>query len=227
MKVREIMTSQVMTVGPDTPVPALASLFASRGISGVPVVDGTGQLVGLVTEGDLLRQITGEEEAQSWFRRLIESAPSQALQYVQSHGRVARDLMTTSLETVGEDDSIQKAAGIMAKRNIRRLPVVRDGKLVGILSRADLMKAIVAPPAQAPGETSDAEIERKLVAEMRRHSWADAYYIFPHVEKGTVQFHGFCNSDDVERGLRVLAEGIPGVKGVTFDLSPVPPPMLA
>lgn len=86
---------------------------------------------------------------------------------------------------MGEDDSIQKAAGIMAKRNIRRLPVVRDGKLVGILSRADLMKAIVAPPAQAPGETSDAEIERKLVAEMRRHSWADAYYIFPHVEKGT------------------------------------------
>ncbi|MCK8784336.1 CBS domain-containing protein [Roseomonas sp. NAR14] len=228
MQVRDVMTKGALTVRPETPVRAVASLFAERGISGAPVVDADGTVIGVISEGDLLRQIAApEEKPRSWLHRLIDSAPSQALSYAQAHGRTVRDVMSASPMTIGEEDSVAHAAKLLEEHRIRRLPVVRDGKLVGILSRADLMKALLSAPEPGATTSTDAEIERRLNAEMRRQSWTGAYYIFPSVQDGVVSFNGFCDSRDVERGLRVLAEGIPGVKEVRFDLAPVPPPMIA
>ena len=224
MLVRDIMTRDVMTVSPDTPVPALATLFADRGISGVPVVEADGSLIGLVTEGDLMRRLAAEDEApKSWLSRLFGAAPRQAHDYAQIHGQRARDVMSTKLEVVSEEDTVAHAAALLEKRHIRRLPVVKDGRLAGVLSRADLMRAVLAPAAKADVSISDQEIRRNVRREMRKQAWADSYLVFVDVTGGVVTFHGFSRSPDVERALRVLAESVPGVKDVKLDLVPKPP----
>jgi len=223
MFVRDIMTREVMTVTPETPVPALAALFAERGISGVPVVEASGNLIGLVTEGDLIRRLVAEDEQpRSWLSRLFGSSPQQAHQYAQIHGQRARDVMSTQLQVVGEDDTVSHAASLLEKHHIRRLPVVKDGKLLGILSRADMMRALLAPIAKSDASVSDRELLLRVRAEMRKQSWADSYLIFADVADGVVTFHGFSRSADVERALRALGEGIPGVKAVKLDLAPKP-----
>lgn len=223
MFVRDIMTREVMTVTPDTPVPALAALFAERGISGVPVVEASGNLIGLVTEGDLIRRLVADEEQpRSWLSRLFGSSPQQAHHYAQIHGQHARDVMSTQLQVVGEDDTVSHAAALLEKHHIRRLPVVRNGKLLGILSRADMMRALLAPIAKSDAPVSDRELLLRVRAEMRKQSWADSYLIFADVADGVVTFHGFSRSPDVERALRALGEGIPGVKAVKLDLAPKP-----
>ncbi len=224
MLVREIMTRDVMTVAPETPVPALATLFADRGISGVPVVEADGTLVGLVTEGDLMRRLAAEGEApKSWLSRLFGAAPRLAADYAQIHGQQARDVMSTKLEVVSEDDTVPHVAALLEKRGIRRLPVVKDGKLIGIVSRADLMRAVLASPRKPEAAISDQEIRREVRRQMRQQAWADSYLIFVDVTDGVVTFHGFSRSPDVERALRVLGEAVPGVKGVKLDLVPKPP----
>jgi CBS domain-containing protein len=223
MLVRDIMTRDVMTVSPETPVPALAALFAERGISGVPVVDGGGALLGLVTEGDLIRRLAAEGRPEkSWLSRLLGAAPREAHDYAQIHGQRAGDIMTTDLEVVGEEDTVSHAAGLLEKRGIRRLPVVREGRLAGIVSRADMMRALLAAQPRPDATVSDAEIRRQVRQAMKKQPWADSYLIFVNVEGGVVTFHGFTRSADVDRGLRVLAEGIPGVKDVRLDLQPKP-----
>jgi CBS domain-containing protein len=224
MLVRDIMTREVMTVTPETPVPALAALFAERGISGVPVVDASGNLIGLVTEGDLIRRLVVEgEQPRSWLSRLFGSSPQQAHQYAQIHGQRARDVMSTQLQVVGEEDTVSHAAVLLEKHHIRRLPVVKDGKLVGILSRADMMRALLVPVAKVDAPVSDRELLRRVQAEMRTQSWADSYLIFADVAEGVVTFHGLSRSSDVEHALRALGESIPGVKDVKLDLAPKPP----
>jgi CBS domain-containing protein len=224
MLVRDIMSREVMTVTPDTPVPALAALFADRGISGVPVVEADGSLIGLVTEGDLIRRLVAEnEQPRSWLSRMFGSSPQQAHQYAQVHGQRARDVMSTQLQVLSEDDTVSHAAALLEKHHIRRLPVVKNGKLLGILSRADLMRAVLAPVAKTEIAVSDKEIREQVRKAMRKQAWADSYLIFADVADGVVTFHGFSRSADVERALRVLGESVPGVKEVRLDLVPKPP----
>ena len=223
MFVRDVMTRDAMTVGPDTPAATLARLFAERGISGVPVVDEAGGLLGMVTEGDLIRRLAAEGEApRGWFRRLLDSAPQQAEHYARTHGRTARDLMSTGLVHTTEQASLAEAAALLESRQVRRLPVLRDGRLVGILSRADLMRAVLAPPEAAATASSDREIHQRLRDAMAEQPWADSALIFVDVSGGVVTFHGFSRGEAIGRGLRVLAEGIPGVKAVKLDLAPRP-----
>ncbi|ONG52295.1 hypothetical protein BKE38_14590 [Pseudoroseomonas deserti] len=223
MLVRDVMTREAMTVAPETSAAALAALFAERGISGVPVVDAAGKLLGMVTEGDLTRRLAAEGEApRGWFRRLLESATQQAEHYARSHGRTARDLMSTAIVSTTEDARISEAAALLESRNVRRLPVLRGGQLVGILSRADLMRAVLAPPEAAATAATDREIHQRLRDAMAQQPWADSYLIFVDVSGAVVTFHGFTRGEEIGRGLRVLAEGIPGVKAVKLDLAPRP-----
>ncbi|MCK8784918.1 CBS domain-containing protein [Roseomonas sp. NAR14] len=224
MLVRDVMTRAVMTVPPETPVTALAALFAERGISGVPVVDEDGALAGMVTEGDLMRRLAAPGEApRGWIFDLFRSAARQAAEFARTHGRTARDVMSTELATVAPEDSLEKVAALLEKRNIRRVPVVREGRLVGIVSRADLMRAVLAPPEAQAAAPSDREIHRRLREAMRQHPWSDSHFLFAEVENGVVRFHGFARSKEIERGLRVMAEALPGVREVRFDLARTPP----
>jgi CBS domain-containing protein len=228
MRARDIMTSDIVTVPPDMPTEALATLMAERHISGAPVVDAEGRLVGLVTDGDLMRRLSAKEDKPaSFFAALLGATADQAASYARAHGRRVRDLMSTELATVAEDATVEEVAHILETRRIRRVPVVRDGQLVGVVSRADLLRAVMAPVHAGPAaEASDPRIRRAIHAAMAEQPWISARFVFPMVQDGVVTFHGFLGSQQALTALRVLAEGVDGVKQVVFDTTPPPRMML-
>jgi CBS domain-containing protein len=224
MRARDLMTRDVVTVPPDTPVPALARLLAERGVSSAPVVEADGRLVGIVTEADLLRRVAAlGERPKGWLARLFADPSAQAARYAKGHGARARDVMTTDLITVEEDARAEEIARLLEEHRIKRVPVLRDGRLAGVVSRADLLRAVLESPETLAADAPDARIQRDLAAALRGQPWAHTFYIFPSVQDGVVTFYGWCSSEEVGRGLRVLAEGVPGVKGVQDETTPPPP----
>ncbi len=220
---RDLMTIDVVTVPPETPVVAMARLLADRGISAVPVLDKDGAVKGIVTEADLIRRLAGEADKPSgWLSNLFADPAEQAKRYARTHGATAADVMTEDLVTVDEDISATRIAALMEERNIRRVLVVREGRLRGLVSRADLLRALVAPPSRSEGELSDERIRVAVLAAMRKEPWTDTFYTLLEVKDGVVEFHGFMRSEAVRRGLRVLAETVPGVKGVVDKTEMMP-----
>lgn len=227
MRAADVMTTSLLTLPPDLPVAAAARMLAERGVSGAPVVDREGRLLGILTEGDLIRRLAAvTEKPRSWFLGLFASAPAQAEHFARSHGRRVRDVMTTAVESITEDTPVEQVAAILEGRGIRRVPVLRDGRLAGIVSRADLLKVSLESPPEA-ASAPDAVIRRQLTRAMQDQPWVDAYFVFPEVQDGVVTLHGFCRSEEVKRGLRVLAEGIPGVREVRIQTEPTPPYLAA
>jgi len=227
MRARDVMTTNLVTLPPDAPLEAVVHALADRGISGAPVVATDGTLLGMVTEGDLIKRLSAKDRPESgWFTGLFRSAADQASRYARVHGHKARDVMTSDLATVDEDASIEHVARIIEDKGVRRVPVVRDGKLVGVVSRADLIRAMILPAAAAGAEAPDSRIRRDVLKAMRDQPWVDTYFIFADVVDGVVTFHGFCGSEQVKQGLRVLAEGIEGVKAVKMETQAPPPMML-
>jgi CBS domain-containing protein len=222
---RELMTKEVATVPPNTPVASLARLLADRGISSVPVTDSRGGLLGIVTEADLIRRLAGgEDKPTGWFRKRFGDPDREAERYARTHGQEARDVMATDLVTVGDDATAEHCAHLMEEHRIKRLPVVRDGRLVGIVSRADLLAALVSPPEKlgTGGQSRDARIRAALRTEMREQPWADSLYTFADVNDGVVTLHGFVRSEAMRRGLRVLASRIDGVERVDDRMEDAP-----
>lgn len=218
MKVRDLMTREPMTVSPDMPVGAAAAMLSERGVSGAPVVASTGEVLGLVTETDLERRLAaaaGREE-RSWLGRLLAAAPAEAREYAKSHGRFVRDIMTPAPTTIGPEASVEEAASVLDRLGVRRLPVVEGGQLVGVVSRADLLRAVLdpAPPAAAPAD--DIALRKRLFEALRAEAWTHAFRLHFTVRDGVATFYGMGAPTDVQRGLRVLAEGVPGMKGVEF-----------
>lgn len=224
MKARELMSTNLVVVPPETPVTAVAALLASRGISAVPVVDAAGAPVGVVTEGDLIRRLADEKPGPvAWFFGLFKDSARLADRFAKARGATARDVMTADLATVGEDAGAEEIARLMEKRGIRRVPVVKDGKLVGVVSRADLLRAVLAPkPREEAALADDAAILRAVLAAMREQPWVDSFWVFPDVREGVVALCGFYRSEAVRRGLKVLAEEVPGVKRVEDRMAPMP-----
>jgi CBS domain-containing protein len=223
MRARDLMTTSLVTIPPEAPLEAVAQILSDRGISGAPIVDGAGNFLGMVTEGDLIRRLAAKEDApKSWVLGLFASAADQAARFARTHGHRARDVMTTDIASVTEDTSIEHVAKIIEDKKIRRVPVLRDGKLVGVVSRSDLIRALLAAPGSIAADAPDERIRRDLALAMRNEPWVDTYFIFPDVKHGQVTFHGFCRSETVKQGLRVLAEKVPGVKGVAFETQKPP-----
>lgn len=145
------MTTQVVTVRPDTRVEQIARLLLERRISGVPVVDAAGRLVGIVTEGDLMRRPEiGTERHRGWWLRLFGDERERAAEYARAHGSRAEQVMTRNVITVTEETPLGEIARLLEEHRIKRVPVVRDGKLVGIVSRANLLQSLAAGPAPTP-----------------------------------------------------------------------------
>jgi CBS domain-containing protein len=215
MKARDLMTPDVVTVAPNTPVMGVARLLAERHISGVPVTDADRKILGVVTEGDLIKQVAGRsDESPGFFKSLFADPAKMAEQYVKTHGRTAADIMTPNPLCVTEDTPAGEIAEMLDKEHVRRVFVTRDGRLVGVVSRADLLRALVSPPQVAATDTSDEGIYRTIMAEMKKQPWASTFYTTVVVKDGVVEFYGYCGSDEYRRALRVLAEGVAGVKRV-------------
>jgi len=230
MRAMDVMTTNVITVGPNTSVQEVATLLSERGISGVPVVDAQDRVVGIVSEGDLLHRVeTGTERRvqrrRSWWLDRIGSDEDLARDYVKSHGRTVKDVMTREVISVTDTTELADIATLLETKMIKRVPVVRDGKLVGIVSRANLVRALAAAGAQLTTEAAgdDRTIRAKLLAELKGQEWVHAWAADIIVRDGVV--HLWCSDDRPEeerRALRVAAENIPGVRGVKEHIVPAP-----
>lgn len=217
MNAKDIMTSPVISIDPDTHVREIAALLLKHRISGVPVVDG-GRLVGFVSEGDLLhRQENGTDRAArgSWWLRLL-GADSSPADYVKSHARRARDIMTRGVVTVGPDTPLAEIARLLDKRRIKRVVVASGGEVIGIVSRANLVQAIAAmqPPTDYLTPPVDSAIQGRLVAELERQPWWRRVSSNVIVSEGVVHLWGFVGSEDERAAARVAAENVPGVRAV-------------
>lgn len=225
MHARDLMsTDTVITVPPEAPVHLLAQIMAERGVTGLPVVDQTGRLHGLVTETDLLHRLAAtDERPHGYLWGLFHSAEAQARHYARSHGRQARDVMSTELATATEDTTAEHIAHEMERRRIRHMPVVREGKLVGLVTRAHLLRAALTPAEPRISNAPDIEILSAVRRRMRAEPWCDVHFTFVGVRDGVVTFSGLAGSEDIRRGLRVLAEEVPGVQEVRFETMRTPP----
>lgn len=215
LSARDLMTAEVVTSPPETPVMALVRLFTDRGVSAVPITDASGTLLGIVTERDLIRRLADEDERPTgWLARLTDRPNARAERYARSHGTTAREVMTDRVVTVPPDATANHIAHLMEQHGIRRVVVAEQGRLLGMVTRTDLLRALVAdqPPE---GEVSDERIRSAILAAMQRESWADTLHVTVDVRGGEVEFYGFSRSASVQRALRVLAENVPGVSKVT------------
>jgi CBS domain-containing protein len=219
MRAADVMTERVLHVSPRTKVAEIAQLLAERQISAVPVVE-DGRLVGIVTEGDLIRrpEIGTEREPSGASHSGVERA-SRALSYVKSHGSTADEVMTRDVVSVDPQTPLARVAELMEKRRIKRLPVVAEGKLVGIVSRLDLVRAIhVIGLKKSHAPQSDAETKAKLVSEVARQGWqlsAEAKIV---VFEGVVHLFGKIGSMAERRAIITAARALPGVRDVQDHL---------
>lgn len=215
MRAQDVMTLDVVTVEPTTDVREAARLMVEHHISGLPVIDKSRRVVGIVTDGDLYRrtEVGTDKQRHSWLE-LFGLGSSPVHDYVEAHGHSVGDVMTTRVFAVAPNTSLRLIADLLEREHIRRVPVIADGVLVGIVSRANLMRALISIPIegdQMPLE--DQRVRDLVVAEYKRLPWGVPSEGNVIVTDGVVHLWGFVPSETELDALRIAAEGIPGVKG--------------
>jgi CBS domain-containing protein len=216
MRAADIMTPNVITVGPEDAVQDVARLLLRNQISGAPVVDARGAIIGVVSEGDLMRRAEIDtDEKRSWWRRAWAGRERLARDYVRTNARKVADVMSSPAITVGPDASLREVASLLERKGIKRVPIVDGGKLVGIISRANLLRAFVAfyvaPTAEA---TSDEEIRERVYSRLRSQHWVAPVTLNVVVDQGVVELWAAVNSEAERKAIRVAAETTPGVTAV-------------
>jgi len=224
-----IMTQAVVTVGLDTTVSGVAKIMLEHRISAVPVLDQAGALVGIISEGDLLRRAeVGTEHRRSRWMELGFSSRHLAADYVKEHGRKASDVMTRTVITVRPETEIAEIANILASRHIKRVPVVVNSRLVGIVSRTNIVQALASSEktSEYAAAPQDRDIQEALHQAMRKHQWAflpsQANIV---VRDGVVYLWGYIESEEARRAITVMAENTKGVRRVEdhMDYPPIYP----
>jgi CBS domain-containing protein len=220
MKALDIMTPRVVTIRSDATIGEAIRVMLQNRISGLPVVDQAGNLVGIVTEGDFLRRAEDKTEKQRsrWLEFLL--GPGRlASDYVHTHGRLVREVMTKDVATAGEYEPVENIVQMMEKRRIKRIPIVRGNKIVGVISRANLLHILGRLVADAqPAAQSDTEIRSRILAELDKQSWAPNTALNVLVHDGVVELKGAIFDERQRAALKVVAENIPGVKQVRDHL---------
>jgi CBS domain-containing protein len=225
MKAADVMTRKVLTVTPDASVGDAVRMMLDAGISGVPVVEKSGKLVGIVTEGDFLRRAeigTGRHRPR-WLEILLGPG-KMAGEYVKTHARKVEEVMTLNPVSVPEDAPLDEIVTLMEKRRIKRVPVTRMGAVVGIVSRANLLRALASLAGELPpGSATDAAIRDRVAAELEAQSWAPLGSTSIFVHDGIVEMRGVVFSEDQRQAMTVAVENVPGVKAIEDHLVWVEP----
>ena len=225
MKAKDVMTQHVITVAPDASILEALRLMLQHRISGLPVVDNTGTLAGIVTEGDFLRRAeTGTQRKRPRWVEFLLGPGTLAKDYVQAHARRIDEIMTTDVRTVTEDAELADVVAVMEKHRVKRVPVVRGTALVGIVSRANLLHALASLSREvAPSPKTDEAIRDAVLAELDRQSWAPRHLIDVVVRNGLVELWGTVIDPEQRDAARVAAETVPGVKAVKCHIVWVEP----
>jgi CBS domain-containing protein len=220
MKARDVMVSPVVTVGENETIRDAAKLLIEKRISAVPVVDGAGKLVGIVTEADLLhRAEAGTERPVSWWLSLISGDRALADEYVKSHARKVKDVMTRDVKTAEPDTPLVDIADLFEEKHIKRVPIVsKGGDLLGIVSRADIIQAVASARPNLEVSLSDATIRKALLAELKKQPWSHVHRLNVTVTGGVVDLWGLVDSEKERQAITVVAETVSGVTGVNDHL---------
>jgi CBS domain-containing protein len=215
MLVRDVMVAPVVTVEPTATVQEVATLLLEKRISAVPVLDDKGKLVGIVSEGDLLHRVeAGTERHRSWWLRALIESQTLAAEYVKSHGRKVSDVMTRDVITASPETPLHEVASLMEKNAVRRLPILENGQLVGIVSRANLLQAVASARQLLAVTPSDVEIRERILASLKKERWAHTGLLNVTVSNGIVDLWGLAESEAERKAIRVAAESTPGVGAV-------------
>lgn len=227
MKARDIMVMNVITVGPEASVRQVADILFKNRISALPVVDEHGELIGIVSEGDLARRAELETDyRRSWWLETFarKSQETLAVEYVKSHARRVEDVMTQRVITATPGTSLRDIAALLEKNRIKRVPIVAKGRVVGIVSRANLIQALASLSEESKQSTaSDSMIRKKVMAQFKSEQWSKHSLLNATVQGGTVTLWGIVDSEAEKEAARVAAEQVFGVKAVENNVTTVPP----
>jgi CBS domain-containing protein len=224
MRARDVMTTNVVTVTPDTTVEDIARTLLARRISAVPVTDAASQVVGIVSEGDLMRRPeSGTDRPTGWWLGLLLSPKEQAAEYVKTHGRHAKDVMSRPVITVDDTATLEQVADVLERRLIKRVPVLRDRKLVGIVSRANLLQGLVTAKSGKPMTSDDETIRASILESIREEAGVRSDFINITVAGGTVHLWGAVQSEEERKAVRLIAEKTIGMRTIDDHLGVFPP----
>jgi len=220
MQESDVMVRDVVTVHPDTDVADAIKLLAELDISALPVVAAEGRLVGIISEADLLhRAEIGTEKRRSWLIESLTAASALADEFAKSHGRKVGEIMTEDVVSAAEDAPLAEIAALFERKRIKRVPIVRDGKVVGIVSRSNLIQALAsAVGAAAPHEASDRRIREELLSHLEQQDWTDFGSRNVTVSGGVVRLWGLITTEAERKALTALAEEVPGVTQVIDEM---------
>lgn len=223
MNASDVMVHNVVTIGPDDDIATAVRLLVDHDISALPVVDAAGRVVGVLSEGDLLhREEDGTATRKSWWVEALTPANALALSYAKSYGRRVAEVMSDRVISATEDTPLSQVANILEKNRIKRVPILKDGKLVGIVSRSNLIQALAsaeaagAPPAK--DLTADRMIRDAILCKLAEQPWTDFGERNIVVADGIVHVWGLVGSPEEHKALLALAEGVPGVRKISDEM---------
>lgn len=217
----DVMVKNVVTVQPETNVADAIKLLGKHDVSALPVVDAANNLVGVISEADLLRRVEiGTEKHRPWWVEAVTGATTLAHEFAKSHGKLVHEVMTTDVITASETTPISEIASLFERKRIKRVPIVKDGKLLGIVSRSNLVQALATTmeqPAGTPASQRDREIRLEVLDRLKHQPWTDFGERNVTVSAGKVHVWGLVGSKDEHDALIALAEGVPGISGVVDE----------
>jgi CBS domain-containing protein len=225
MNAKDVMTREVVSIKPDATILQAARLMLQHRISGLPVVDAAGALVGIVSEGDFLRRReTNTERRRSRWLEFLMGPGRIADEYTHTHGSKVSEVMSEDVKTVGENTPLEDVVELMERSRIKRVPVMRGKTMAGIITRSNLLHAMVALARKsAPTATDDAAIRERILAEMKNQQWAPVAMTNVVVRDGVVELWGVIIDERQRQALKIVAENVPGVKAVKDHLVWVEP----
>jgi len=214
MKACEVMTRHVISIDPEASIVQAARLMLKHHFSGLPVVNRSGRLVGIITEGDFLHrsEIGTELKHNAWLVAIFGPEES-AHDYVRAHGMKVSEVMTRQPITVDENASLDQVVHLMERHRIKRIPVVRQGKMVGIITRANLLRAFASIHRPSPKSSSkDGEIRKRIITDIKKQNWANGADVTVLVRDGVVDLCGTISDLSQQAALKALIREQFGVR---------------
>lgn len=224
MRAVDVMMRNVVTVHPDTDIAEAVALLGKHDVSALPVVDADGRVVGLISEADLIRRVEiGTEKHLPWWMEAVTGASALATDFAKAHGKKVFEVMTRDVVSASEDTPLAEIATLFERKRIKRVPITRDGKLVGVVSRSNLIQALAsatADPGVVSQEGKDREIRFELLGRLAEQHWTDFGSRNITVSSGVVHIWGLVGTEAEHKALLALAEEVPGVQRVVDEMIP-------